>query len=106
MAGFAERRGDLKPRNAGSFQNVEKARRGILPWNVQEEGSVADTETGLTSGFGGRRRLCPCCFLPPMWPPLVTAAVGTRASYAGVCSEPTVTDFARDTQTPPACAST
>lgn len=62
MAGFAERRGDLKPRNAGSFQNVEKARRGILPWNVQEEGSVADTETWAHIGLRREEEAVPLLF--------------------------------------------
>lgn len=34
--------GSHEPGNGGTFQRLEKARKGIVPWNIQEEHSSDD----------------------------------------------------------------
>lgn len=43
VAGLEDGRRDRKPRNAGHFWKVEKTRREILLWGLQDERSAAKT---------------------------------------------------------------
>lgn len=37
-----KKEGSHEPGNGGTFQRLEKARKGIVPWNIQEEHSSDD----------------------------------------------------------------